>query len=280
MTEPRVRTPAPLPGHARAMLMAHRDAHEIPAEVKERIWSVVGADDAPEPAFDPLDDHDHEAPRVGRRTLGYAGAALAAAAVLLVAWRMGGTLAERREAERSPGAAVMQDGGSPSQGRAVAPPPRTAPSRRHESAPPEQPADDAAGPDEAPTPDSTPSADPPTRSRPSSSTPVAPPSPPPEGQPPPSPSSDFAAERELVASAWRALALGEHAQALEAAAEHARRFPSGLLVPERAAIETIARCRRSPAEGPQRASAFHRAHPRSPLAARVDEACEKKSPTP
>ena len=71
----------------------------------------------------------------------------------------------------------------------------------------------------------------------------------------------------------RALAQGNTAGALAVADEHARRFEHGLLAPERDAVETIARCRRGEGEGPGRAAAFHRAHPGSPLADRVDDAC-------
>lgn len=283
MTTPRARPPASLPRPARAMLAAYREAHALPVEAEDRIWSVVGKGDAPEPVFDPLAEPDL-ASRTDRRWTSYAGASLAAAAVLLLAWRMGGSIAERREAERTPSAAVMQGGGSPSQGHAITPSPRAATPKTREPSPTTAPAPTDDPPTiVAPTPIPEPvePSEPPARPRPSSSSPAEPSSPSStDPTPDPATPSTFAAERELVAQAWRALALGDHAQALQAAAEHTRRFPAGLLVPERAAIETIAHCRQDPTDGPRRASAFHRAHPRSPLAARVDEACEKKSTAP
>lgn len=276
---PPPRAPAPLPGHARAMLTAYRDAESIPPEIEARIWSVVGADDAPEPAFDPWDE---PRPRgADRRWLTYGAATLAAAAILLLAWRMGGSLAERRQPERTPGAAAMQGDAAIPQGhaapstrqRTVAPPspapstdpePTTDPSTVAPSRPPSSTSPEAS----TPSPRSAPS----SSDRPSTPTPIPGPRPTSPASDP-EPSSSFAAERELVARAWRALALGEPARALEATAAHARRFPAGLLAPERDAIETIARCRQVPTHGPRRAAAFHRAHPRSPLAPRVDEAC-------
>ena len=344
MTTPR--DPAPLPRNVRALLAEYRDAHELPEEARDRIWSVVGADDAPEPAFDPLEHETDARPRSAAaerrrprkrsraaiagghegtgsrrgsvRWLALGTAALAAAAVLALAWQLGGTLAERRKASRAPDAAVMQGGGGSTQGRAgwgtdgrakarggdsaadpsaspgsgrepiVVPDPSgsSAPLDRVGSSPRSAPLDpsgstagstrepprsNGAAPDTART---TPSLADPPRSEPGV-----------DALDPTlaQPGSTLVAERELVARAWRALALGETAQALDAASEHARRFPAGLLAPERAAIDTIARCRRGDADGPRRASSFHRANPRSPLAERVDEACtadSKSSTTP
>lgn len=271
MTTPRARPPAPLPRHARTMLAAYREANEIPAAVEDRIWSVVGADDAPEPAFDPLEATAPRRPNV--RALGWAVGMLAVAAVLVLAWQLGGSLAERRRSASTPGAAVMQGGGDPSQGRASAgaagprstEPSTIAPSVQHPLADPSA-ATAPHGPTAEPDPSSHRAPTRPRRPEPH------PPEPPPTEPEPPA-HSNLAAERGLVAEAWRALTLGETAQALDATAEHARRFPAGLLAPERAAIDTIARCRQSTAADPDRASAFHRAHPRSLFADRVDEAC-------
>jgi hypothetical protein len=329
--------PAPLPRHVRALLAEYRDAHELPAAASERIWSVVGAEDAPEPAFDPLEHEtdarprrstvegrrprkrsglaisgDREAVRSQRgnvRWLGWGTATLAAAAVLVLAWQLGGELAERRQASRTQDAAVMQGGGGSTQGRAGVGAGGHAKAREADSSPdasasPASPAspDSSAGPILAPDPSgstlgsfaldpsrsasratvpevprdsgTTSSRSEPPRSRLAAAAPEPTPA---------EPGSTLAIERELVARAWRALALGETAQALDVAAEHARRFPAGLLAPERAAIDTIARCRRGDADGPRHADAFHRAHPRSPLAERIDEACtpaSKESTTP
>ena len=272
-----LRPPAPLPRPARALLAAYRDAHELPEAARGRIWSVVGAEDAPAPAYDPLEQggpRDPVEPPRSRssgsaRWLGWGTAMLAAAAVLVLAWQLGGTLAERRQASRAPDSAVMQGGGSP-HGRA------SAGTRDHARAP-EAPATaqapvaaETTAPTVAPEP-SLPSSAASRRS--TSSGGVTSSAKPGPDRAQPDLGSTLAAERELVARAWRALALGETTSALETAAEHARRFPAGLLAPERAAIDTIARCRRGDADGPRRATAFHRTHPGSPLAKRVDEAC-------
>lgn len=279
MTTPRPL--APLPRSARALLAAYRDAHEIPAAAKDRIWSVVGAEHAPAPKYDPPEHEGRAARRRdhvaapphrasgGVRWLGWGAATLAAAAVLLLAWQLGGSLAERRHASRTPDAAVMQGGGASPQGRASA---RDRAEAR-QAAPPAAQAP-AAALDAPPVPSVAPEPSRPagTPSR-STSSGGATSSKPEPSRSQPGSGSTLAAERELVARAWRALALGETSTALDAAAEHARRFPAGLLAPERTAIDTIARCRRGDADGPRRASAFHRAHPGSPLAERVDEAC-------
>lgn len=291
MTTPR--PPAPLPRPARALLAAYRDAHELPQAAKDRIWSVVGAEDAPAPAYDPLADprDDVEPLRSGSpgnvRWLAWGTATLAAAAVLVLAWQLGGTLAERRHASRTPDAAVMQGGGGSPQGRASAGARDQAEARQADPPPAlEAPLAPAPDPTASPAP-SSPAAGSGAldrssaagRSRSTSTSSGSPTSSKPEPSRSPAdrdvtePGSTLAAERELVARAWRALALGETAPALDAAAEHARRFPEGLLAPERAAIDTIARCRRGDADGPRRATAFHRAYAGSPLAKRVDEAC-------
>jgi hypothetical protein len=262
MTTPRARPPAPLPRHARAMLAAYREANEIPAAVEDRIWSVVGADDAPAPAFDPLEAP--APPRTNVRAIGWAGGMLAAAAVLVLAWQQGGLLAERRRAASAPGAAVMQGGGDPSQGRASA---GTATQRSSEPA--------TITPDAPSSPDPAPHDPTVVGGRTTSSAEDRRRSPPDAAEPEPEPtaSSTLAAELALVTRARRALTLGETARALDATAEHARRFPHGVLAPERAAIETIARCRQGGQGDPDRARAFHRAHPRSLFAELVDEAC-------
>ena len=277
MTTPR--PPAPLPRSTRAMLAAYRDAHELPEAARDRIWSVVGDEDAPAPTLD-ADERPKSAsyPAAARprsaRWLGWGMGALAAAAVLLLAWQLGGTLAERRRATRTPGAAVMQGDGGAAQGHARPRASRSTAPSGTEPAPP--------GTEPVPAPSTVePTAAPstPLDSSPAPSSPRGAPARPRRADAAtPEPTSTLAAERELVAEAWRALALGETDRALDTAAEHARRFPAGLLSPERAAIETIARCRRGDADGPHRATAFHRAHPRSPLAERVDEACAAPSP--
>lgn len=265
MTTPHA--PAPLPRSARAMLTAYRDAHEIPAAIDERIWSVVGADDAPEPAFDPL---EAAAPRrTSARRIAWGGATLAAAAMLLLAWRMGSWVAERRASESAPSQAIMHGAGGAHDQATTRAPHRTAPSSSTPAAAPEP----AVEPPSATTePASAPGAvDTTATSRPRRAAPEL--SKPPEPEPEPKPGSTLAAEVALVAQARRALAAGHNTETLDVTAEHARRFAHGVLVPERVAIETIARCRMGDGDRPQHAAAFHRAHPDSPFAARVDEAC-------
>lgn len=82
-------------------------------------------------------------------------------------------------------------------------------------------------------------------------------------------------EQELLARGWRALAAGNSSQAARDAAEHARRFPGGVLTPERRALAAAAACRDTPAHGAELAHAFLADYPRSPLARRVREACER-----
>lgn len=275
MTTPQA--PAPLPRRARAMLAAYREAHEIPPAIEDRIWSVVGADDAPEPAFDPLEAAAPPRAKGRARIIGWVGGSLAAAAVLLLAWRMGGWIAERREHASAPGEAVMQgDGKAGGQVQTQAPERATARSTEPSGEPSIEPSSTVTKP-ELPSPSGAleptiagagPTSRPrrpgseagePAASEPAASEPAA--------------SSTLAAEVALMSRARLELTKGHEVAALALMAEHARRFPSGVLAPERAAIETIAHCRQSTGNDPTRAAAFHRAHPRNPLADLVDDAC-------
>jgi hypothetical protein len=83
--------------------------------------------------------------------------------------------------------------------------------------------------------------------------------------------STLEAERRVIAKAWDEVARGEPGRAIESAKEHRERFPNGVLVPERTAVEAIARCKRDGDDGAARA--FLKAHARSPLAGRVRTAC-------
>lgn len=269
MTTPR-RSPAPLPRDARAALAAYREAEQIPARIRDRIWDVVGAEDAPEPAFDPLGE---PAPS-GRRGTAWVGIGLAIAATLALAWRLGGSLAEQREAQAVSPAAAMQADGDPAEGRARARVERrigehgSASSTTGSARSPDEPVRSVATPGHEERAESA--RQPATRPR---RHPDVPRKPRVDPLAAPASTSTLAAERELVAKAWRALAQGNTAGALGTAAEHARRFPDGLLTPEREAIEAITHCRRGEGDPVVRAAAFHRVHPRSPLAERVDRAC-------
>jgi hypothetical protein len=95
---------------------------------------------------------------------------------------------------------------------------------------------------------------------------------PPRAEPTVAPSaSTLDAERRLIAQAWSDLTAGDPSAALRGATAHRDRFPSGVLVPERLAVEAIAHCKRDADDS--RAHAFLKAHARSPLAARVRSAC-------
>lgn len=61
----------------------------------------------------------------------------------------------------------------------------------------------------------------------------------------PAPSDSLAEELALLRSAQAALRSGDAARALAITAEHASRFPTGALAPERRALERRARCRES-----------------------------------
>ncbi len=85
--------------------------------------------------------------------------------------------------------------------------------------------------------------------------------------------STLTAELELLRSAQRSLAAQRPAEALNALAEHRRRFPTGQLAAERSGTVALALCRADAARGREAARLFLTAHPRSPLASRVRQAC-------
>jgi hypothetical protein len=92
----------------------------------------------------------------------------------------------------------------------------------------------------------------------------------------PAPVVDMLAEETAIISRARAaIERDADADALTALAEHARRFPSGAMVPERDAFTAIARCK-SGARGSILAT-FTAAHPRSQYLERVRDACEDSS---
>lgn len=281
MTAPRARPPAPLPRSLRGLLAEYRNAEDIPADVEDRIWSVVGADELAEGLEPNLDAVPPRRSR--RRVIAWVGAAAAIAAALVAAWELGGQRAERERAGASPEAAVMhnEDREPGADAREVAPPASfraTPPSETVAEPPTDETSPGPSGPDEPSASDDSRASQSTSPVAPSRGNRARPPRAP--DAPAPSPASSLDAERELVARAWRSLARGDEAAALSTAAEHRRRFDQGLLAPERDAIEVIARCRRGDPDGPRRAAAFHRAQPRSPLATRVDEACSPAEPSP
>jgi hypothetical protein len=93
----------------------------------------------------------------------------------------------------------------------------------------------------------------------------------------PPPTDTLTAERELLETAWDALAAGEGARAKTIAQRHRIEFPNGQLGDVREAIETLARCAAAPATNrPAILAAFERAHPKSIVLDRVREGCETK----
>ncbi|MEM9070225.1 MAG: hypothetical protein AAGE52_17090 [Myxococcota bacterium] len=84
------------------------------------------------------------------------------------------------------------------------------------------------------------------------------------------PAETLSAELGLLRRARSALARGDHQAAESALREHERRFPAGTLVAEREGTLVLARC----AQGdPSGVASFLATHPRSPLAARIRDAC-------
>lgn len=83
-------------------------------------------------------------------------------------------------------------------------------------------------------------------------------------------SADPAEEARMVAAMDDALRAGDGARALALADEHAKKFPSGVLVEEREGGRAVARCMNG-----SRASAdsFLAAHPKSPMRGRIVAAC-------
>ncbi len=109
--------------------------------------------------------------------------------------------------------------------------------------------------------------------------PSAPTAAPPSAEPTSSAASSTAAdplasENELIARAQRALASGQAGQALAALDEHARRFPSGMLAPEREAARALALCAAGrTSEGRAAAAPFVKDDADSPIAKRIRSAC-------
>src|SRR5262249_48369813 len=92
---------------------------------------------------------------------------------------------------------------------------------------------------------------------------------------PPAPSAKGTLEDEfaLVSRAQAALSANDAATALALLDVHAARYPSGQLAEEREALRVLAACTATRADAGARAARFLRAHPRSPLAARIRRAC-------
>lgn len=86
--------------------------------------------------------------------------------------------------------------------------------------------------------------------------------------------SSLAAEVALLRRAQAAINQGDADAALRILAEHASQHPSGVMAAEREAARVVALCRAGREAEARAASArFLRAHPQSPLRARVQSAC-------
>ena len=84
----------------------------------------------------------------------------------------------------------------------------------------------------------------------------------------------IAEETRLVRGAETALRQGNSAEALALLAEHARRFPQGVLAEEREGERAIATCTSASPEARAAAAArFRRSHPGSAMLPRVAAAC-------
>lgn len=246
----------PLPRIGRQLLRAARDANDMPARTRAEVWRRLQADQPP-PA---------RRERVGWRPIAIAAVVAAAAALTLVSLRPQATsqTTESKESQASDVVQPQQPDGyvQPAQPRATpASVPALAPAVPPvEVLPLEAIPGASARPRRAiadPTPDTTAPGDPP-ESR-----------------------STLAEERRLVAAAWSALEAGNIDDALRLAETHARRFPGGTLAPEREAVQAIGLCRSGAQRGQVAVVSFLTAHPDSPLARKVQAACEqKKQPAP
>lgn len=90
--------------------------------------------------------------------------------------------------------------------------------------------------------------------------------------------STLADERRLLAQANTALADRDLTGALAAVDRYDRAFPRGALAPEMAAVRTMARCHRQPANATAELAQFERTHGASVLLSAVRRACGVTDP--
>jgi hypothetical protein len=115
----------------------------------------------------------------------------------------------------------------------------------------------ASSPDTATAPEENPQATPAVRG-PKSATPARP---------------EFDAELELIELAKKNVNAGQPHLATVWLAEHRRRFPSGVFVPERRALEALVACAQGSEQGPRLAAELQRLYPGSVFLDRVRRAC-------
>ncbi len=261
MTDPRDLHQSGLDPGAMAALHALRDAEDMPADARARVWDRLAAN---------LDETEATGPeRQGPWTLSrgtWIAVALAAAATLALLLGRAGVL-DRTVAQRGDAAArhdvaptaTMGDVLPAERTPALATAPDASPSGHVPQDMPEETAPPAPAPAPAPAPP-----------RPAATREPAPPRPAPPGDGP----GSLAAEAESLARAQAALQGGEPDRALTELTAHARQFPRGALREEHDALRAIALCTAGRTrEGRGEAQAFLRAHPTSPLAERVRGAC-------
>lgn len=259
MTEPHDDLPA-LDPRAAALLATYRRSRAMPPAARARVHDRLSG----------TCPQAHVLPLMSRRHHGAAWAvALAlAAAVLLWLARRGPDLAEKTgdAATMSPAHAAPT---AASDASLLAPPP-AAPRSEPSITPAVAPAPEAVRPRLKPTDRrESPPRDPAALDR--RDDPHA--SPDLDDAPPAQPASDLRGERELLARGWQSLAGGDAGAAARDAGEHARRWPEGVLAPERRALEAAASCVADPSRDAELARAFLADHPRSPLARRVRDVC-------
>jgi hypothetical protein len=84
----------------------------------------------------------------------------------------------------------------------------------------------------------------------------------------------FDAELELIELAKKDVDSGQPHLAAVWLAEHARRHPSGVFVPERRALQVLVACAQQSEQGPRLAAEFMRMYPASAFLDRVKRACQ------
>jgi hypothetical protein len=84
------------------------------------------------------------------------------------------------------------------------------------------------------------------------------------------------AELALIATAQAALGANDPRAAIAALNDHASRYPNGQFSQEREGLRIVAACSLGAAGASAKAATFLRARPKSPLAARIHDACDRK----
>lgn len=250
-----------LDASARDLLAAFVEEEQLPQEVRARVWSRL------EPTSQPL-----PAPEAAASHLPWiVGGVLAAAAAVALSVTLGTNTTEQREDDRGHQAPhVVQPIGDHAIGdhheaapRQPRSPSRPLPNVEAVEAPPSL---------REPEPPQPPVLEPHSTSP---STPKRARSPKASHAPEPVTSaSSLAEETRLLERARRAVAQDDPTSALKLLGQSAERFPRGVLLEERMALQVVALCDAGRQDAGTRArTAFLRRYPRSALRARVSSAC-------